>query len=138
MIRWTQVQVGDSLPSLTAGPITRTTLALYAGGSGDHTPYHIDTDYARAAGYEDVFGHGMLSMAYLGRLLTQWVDQRQVRAFSARFLALTHVHDELVCSGEVVEKFRDATEGRVRLALVASTRAGVQALSGTAEIALPD
>ncbi|GAB4152901.1 MAG: (3R)-hydroxyacyl-ACP dehydratase subunit HadB [Sphingomonadales bacterium] len=138
IVKWAGVEVGDNLPPLTAGPITRTTLALYAGGSGDHTPYHIDTDYAHRAGYDDVFAHGMLSMAYLGRLLTQWVDQRQIRAFNARFLALTHVHDEIMCSGQVVEKIREAGEGRVRLTLAATTKAGVQTLSGTAEVALPD
>jgi acyl dehydratase len=31
------------------------------------------TDVAKSAGMDDVFAHGMLSMAYLGRLLTNWV-----------------------------------------------------------------
>ncbi len=64
------VNVGDELPELTTRPISRTTLALFAGASGDHNPIHIDTDFARKAGMDDVFAHGMLSMAYLGRLLT--------------------------------------------------------------------
>ena len=45
-------------------------LALFAGASGDHNPIHIDIDFARKAGMPDVFAHGMLSMAWLGRLLT--------------------------------------------------------------------
>ena len=52
-------QVGAELPARTLPPITRTALALYAGGSGDHNPLHVDIDYARAAGMEDVFAHGM-------------------------------------------------------------------------------
>ena len=65
------VIAGTELPPLVVDPISRTTLALFAGASGDHNPIHIDLDVARSAGLDDVFAQGMLSMAYLGRLLTQ-------------------------------------------------------------------
>jgi acyl dehydratase len=68
------IKVGDTLPPLTLGPVNRTMLALFAGASGDHNAVHIDIDFARSAGMPDVFAHGMLSMAWLGRLLTQWAD----------------------------------------------------------------
>ena len=55
------VQVGDALPPLQLPPVDRTTLALFAGASGDHNPIHIDIDFARRAGMPDVFAHGMLS-----------------------------------------------------------------------------
>ena len=48
------VNVGDALPPLALPPLTRTTLALFAGASGDHNPIHIDIDFARAAGMPDV------------------------------------------------------------------------------------
>jgi acyl dehydratase len=68
----TDVEVGTELPALELEPITRTTLALYGPASGDHNPIHLDIDVARSVGLDDVFAHGMLSMAYLGRLLTNW------------------------------------------------------------------
>jgi len=80
------------LPPLALPPISRTTLALYAGASGDHNPMHIDIDAARAAGHPDVFAHGMLSMAYLGRALTGWFPPSAIRAFAVRFVAVTPVH----------------------------------------------
>ena len=92
------INVGDELPPLALPPLTRTTLALYAGASGDHNPMHIDIDFARAAGMPDVFAHGMLSMAWLGRLLTEWVPQRDLREFSVRFTAMTHVGERIVCT----------------------------------------
>ena len=67
---FSQLNVGDQLPPLEFGAISRHILALYCGGSGDHNPIHVDIDFAKAAGYDDVFAHGMLSMAILGRLLT--------------------------------------------------------------------
>jgi acyl dehydratase len=69
------ILVGAELPPLTLPPLTRHTLALYCGASGDHNPIHVDIDFAKAAGLPDVFAHGMLSMAWLGRLLTNWVPQ---------------------------------------------------------------
>jgi acyl dehydratase len=93
--------VGDLL-ALEVGRISRTTLALFAGGSGDHNEIHLDFDVARAAGVDDVFAQGMLSMAYLGRLLTDAAPQAQLRSFSTRFAAITPVGAEPTCHGEVV------------------------------------
>lgn len=98
------IRPGQQLPPLEVPAITRTALAVYAGASGDHNPNHIDIDAARAAGHEDVFAHGMLVMAYLGRLLTNWVPQERIMRFEVRFMNITHVGDRLVCTGEVVEK----------------------------------
>lgn len=94
-------QVGDALPPLTLAPISRTTLALFAGASGDHNPIHIDLDVARSAGLDDVFSHGMLSMAYLGRLLTDWLPQASLRSWSVRFVSITPIHGQPTCSGRI-------------------------------------
>src|SRR5882672_1944983 len=82
------VLLGSELPALTLPPISRTTLAYYCGASGDHNPMHVDCDFARQAGYPDVFAHGMLSMAYLGRAVTDWVPLDRVRSFTVRFVAM--------------------------------------------------
>ncbi|MCT1479917.1 MaoC/PaaZ C-terminal domain-containing protein [Microbacterium sp. p3-SID336] len=97
----TRLTVEQHVPSLTIAPLTRTTLALFAGASGDHNPIHIDLDAARAAGLEDVFAHGMLSMAYLGRMLTGFIPQRALRDFSVRFAAITPLYAQPRCTGVV-------------------------------------
>jgi acyl dehydratase len=135
-VRYDAVQVGDSLPPLTLAPINRTTLALFAGASGDHNPIHIDTDYARKAGMVDVFAHGMLSMAYLGRLLTGWVDQRQLRGFAVRFAGITHLGHQITCSGKVVEKFEAEGEQRVKLEIRTTNQYGETRIVGDAIVAL--
>lgn len=132
-MRFADVQVGDNLPPLTSSQINRTTLALFAGASGDHNPIHIDIDFARAAGMPDVFVHGMLGMAYLGRLLTNWVPQSAIREFSTRFTAITQLQEEITCMGTIVEKL----EGNlVRLDLQAANAAGEVKLAGQAVVAL--
>ena len=130
------VAVGDTLPVLELPVITRTTLALFAGASGDHNQIHIDTDYARKAGMVDVFAHGMLSMAYLGRLLTQWVDQRQIRSFGVRFTGITHLGHKITCSGRVVERFEADGEQRVKLEIETRNQYGDSKIVGDAVIAL--
>ena len=126
------VAIGDELPPLSLPPLTRTTLALYAGASGDHNPMHIDIDFAHAAGMPDVFAHGMLSMAWLGRMLTEWVPQRDLREFSVRFTAMTHVGERIVCTGRVVEKLERDGERLIRVSVATVNEAGKVKLSGEA------
>ncbi len=97
----TEIAVGTQLPPLRIEPISRATLALFAGASGDHMPIHIDSDAAKKFGYDDVFAHGMLSMAYLGRLLTNWVPQEKIKTYRVRFTAVTPLHAEPTCTGRV-------------------------------------
>jgi len=129
--------VGDTLPGRQSAAISRHTLALYCGASGDHNPIHVDLDFAKRSGMPDVFAHGMLSMAYLAQLLTHWVPQSQIREWGVRFVAITPVHATVLCSGKVVEKFQADGENRVRLAIEAHTDGGLHTLSGEAVIALP-
>ena len=134
--RYEDVNVGDEITPLVVPPITRQTLALYCGASGDHNPLHVDSDFARQAGFPDVIAHGMLSMAYLGRALTNWVPQDALRTYGARFAAVTHVHDVLTCRGRIVEKLVVDTEQRVRIALEARTQRGELVLTAEAMVAL--
>jgi acyl dehydratase len=131
------INVGTELPALDLPPISRTTLALFAGASGDHNPIHIDVDVARSAGLEDVFAHGMLSMAYLGRLLTGWVPQQQLRSFTVRFVSITPVHGQPTCTGRVVALDQHDGETRATLDLEVHLADGTLTLAGTAVVAVP-
>ncbi len=130
------LSVGDEIPSLTTDPVSRLTLALYATGSGDHHPLHLDQDYVRSKGIDDVFAHGMLGMAYLGRVLTQWVPQEAIRSFGVRFTAITHVGERLVCTGKVVEKLEQGGEKCVRLELTCANEQGEAKHKADAVVAL--
>lgn len=130
------VEVGAEIPSITTDPISRLTLALYAGASCDHNPMHVDIDFARNAGMEDVFAHGMLNMAYLGRLLTNWVPQGRIRQCGVRFASIIQVHDCITCNGLVTEKYEENGEKLVRLELTAANQEGEVKLTGGAVVAL--
>ncbi|MGW6455730.1 MaoC/PaaZ C-terminal domain-containing protein [Streptomyces sp. NPDC055078] len=124
------MKTGDTF-TLEVPQITRTTLALYAGASGDHNPAHIDIDACRVVGIPDVFAHGMLSMAYLGRLLTNWVPLGRIRSYQVRFAVITPVNATPTCHGTVTR----VEDGIAHLELTATLSDGTVTLQGSATVA---
>ncbi|SCX65411.1 MaoC family dehydratase [Variovorax sp. EL159] len=131
------VKVGDELPPVQLPAVNRTALALFAGASGDHNPIHIDTDMARRSGMPDVFAQGMLGMAWLGRVLTQWAPQSRLRHFEARFQGITHLGNAMRCSGRIAEKTERNGERGVRIELQSTNQFGQTKIVGEAFVALP-
>lgn len=115
------LNVGDKIPGLKTPSVSRHTLALYCGASGDHNPIHVDLDFAKAAGLDDVIAHGMLSVGYLAQMLTNWVPQSALKSFNNRFTAMTQIGDTVSCSGKIVEKFEKDGEKFIRLELYTNT-----------------
>ncbi len=136
-ITFETVRVGDELPPLQLPPVDRTTLALFAGASGDHNPIHIDIDVARRAGMPDVFAQGMLGMAWAGRLVTGWVPQGRLRRFDARFQGITHLGNAMRCTGQVLEKLEHQGECCMRVELRSANQFGQAKIVGEALVALP-
>ena len=132
----TTLEVGATLEPLALPPISRTTLALFAGASGDHNPMHIDIDVARGAGLDDVFAHGMLSMAFLGRLITDNFPIERVRSYSVRFAAITPVLAEPTCTGRVTSIDEVDGENRATLELAMALPDGTKTIVGQAVVAL--
>jgi len=132
----TRLNVGDRIVHKEFPPITRHRLALYCGASGDHNPIHVDLDFAKQAGFPDVFSHGMLVMAYLGQALTDAVPASRIRSFSTRFAAITQLGAKLTCEGTVAELLEQGGENRARLALTTKDQTGEIKLAGEAIIAL--
>lgn len=130
------VHIGDMLPPLSLPAVTRATLALYAEASGDPNPIHVDVAFARAAGMPDVLAHGMLLMAWLGRLLTNWAPQRDLREFGVRFSAMTYVGERITCTGRVVDKMERDGERLVKIEVKSANDAGELKVVGDAWIAL--
>ena len=132
-----QVRPGDELPAVQLPQVDRTTLALFAGASGDHNPIHIDLDMARRAGMPDVFAQGMLGMAWLGRVITGWAPQARLRHFDVRFQGITQLGNAMRCSGRVVEKLERDGERCVRILLESHNQFGQPKIVGEALVALP-
>ena len=126
----------QALPTVTGPVLDRAVLAYFAGGSGDLNPLHLDVDFARGAGLDDVIAHGMLSMAVLGRVLTTWTTQDRIRSFRARFTAPTPVGARPVGAGRVVAVEDVDGERRARIELTVSLDDGTVTLAGEAVVAV--
>lgn len=125
-------KVGAELPVLHLKPISRSTLTLFAGASGDHNPMHIDIDVAKSVGLDDVFAPGMLSMAYLGRLLTENFDLASIRSYRVRFASITPVHGKPTATGKVAS----IENGLATLELTVMLEDGTVTLTGDAVVAI--
>lgn len=134
--KFADVKVGDEIPKIVMPPISRHQLALYCGGSGDHNPIHVDIDFAKKFGFKDVFAHGMLSMAFLGRVVTGWVPQKQVRGLGTRFTSITWVGDVITVTGKVTGKREANGETVVDLEVKCTNQNGQDTLQGHATVAL--
>lgn len=127
---------GKVLATLTKPAITRHTLALYCGASNDHNPMHVDIDFARGAGADDVFAHGMLSMAYLGELLAGIARLEDIRNFSVRFTAIVPVGAEITCTARHAGIVEKDGERLMALELLAVDQTGEVKLAGSALLAI--
>ena len=87
--------VGMEAPELRH-TLTRTDLVRYAGASGDFNPMHHDEVKATGAGQPSVFGHGMLSMGFLGSAITAFAGAGSVVDYSVRFSRQTWPGEELI------------------------------------------
>ena len=136
MNNYSKIEIGDAIPPLERGPLTRTELALFAGASGDHNPIHLDDAEAKAGGLPGVIVHGMLMMAILGQMLTEWVPQSKVRAFSNRFAAMAVPGDTITCTGTITAKREENGEKLVDIEIMAQNQKGAPLLKGVATVAL--
>lgn len=126
------LRVGHRLTPLVVPSIERPTLRNFAAASGDPNPLHLDPTVARASGQPDVIAHGMLSMAYAARLLTDEWGPAALRSWHVRFLAPTPVGRRPTCHGEVLA----LNAGLAVIRLWVETEDGTVTLSGDAEVSL--
>jgi len=121
------IEVGTILPTKVFY-LDRGLLKAYADASGDHNPIHQSEEFALSVGLPNVIAHGMLTMALVGKFITDWAGgSANVKEFSARF-----IKPVIVPAGEKVDLTVTATvievDGvNIKLDCVA-TSAGVKVL----------
>jgi acyl dehydratase len=96
------VMVGDERTAVVVDRVERSMFVQYAGASGDFNPIHWDREFARAAGYDDVFAMGMFAAGILAGFLSGWLGRESVRRFRCRFVDQTWEGEQLICEGRVV------------------------------------
>jgi hydroxyacyl-ACP dehydratase HTD2-like protein with hotdog domain len=98
------IPIGATIAQWVCGPLGRSDLQRYAQASGDLNPLHLDSDFARKAGFPDVIVHGMLGMALLGRLIEDHMPKRKLLAFRATFRKVIHIDQPIVCRARLASR----------------------------------
>jgi acyl dehydratase len=106
--------------------LDRALLKAYADASGDQNPIHQNEEFAKAVGLPSVIAHGMLTMALVGKYVTDFAGgSGQVKEFSGRFMKPVVVPADqkvdLTVSGNIV-----AVAGNQITLELSATSAGVK------------
>ena len=92
-------QVLDRLPVKEWVP-SHIQIRQYAEASGDFNPIHLDENYARQAGFEGVIAHGMLTMAQMAAMLTDWIgNEGEISKLNVRFVGMVRPGNTIRCTG---------------------------------------
>ncbi|MFC4113560.1 MaoC/PaaZ C-terminal domain-containing protein [Nonomuraea zeae] len=116
-------------------PLTETTtlrrLVEYAGASGDFYDMHYDLDFARSLGHPELAVHGLLKAAYLGRLVTGWLEGRgRLAMLEVSYRGMDFRDRAHTCRGRVVS----ASGDRAELELWGEDDTGRRTTLGRAEV----
>ena len=108
--------------------VNRALLKQYADASGDQNPIHQDEAFAKSVGLPDVIAHGMLTMALVGKYVTEIAGgSANVLELGGRFTKPVIVPADIDVDITVSATVTDVEDGRASLSLVA-TSAGVKVL----------
>ena len=121
------IEVGTQIPERIFY-IDRALLVAYADASGDQNPIHQNEAVAKSVGLPNVIGHGMLTMALVGKCATDWAGgSATMKEFFLRFTKPVIVPAgekvDLTVSGVVTE----VNENEIKVDLTA-TSAGVKVI----------
>jgi acyl dehydratase len=103
-------------------------LKAYADASGDQNPIHQNEEFALSVGLPNVIAHGMLTMALVGKYVTDWAGgSAKVKHFGARFTKPVIVPADTDVDLTVTATVAAVDEKSITLDLIA-TSAGVKVL----------
>ena len=121
------IEVGTVLEERTYY-LDRAMLKAYADASGDQNPIHQNEEFALSVGLPNVIAHGMLTMALVGKYVTDWAGgSAAVREYSARFVKPVIVPADQKVDLTVSATVTEIDGDRISITLSA-TSAGVKVL----------
>jgi acyl dehydratase len=121
------IEVGTVLEERTFY-LDRAMLKAYADASGDQNPIHQNEEFALSVGLPNVIAHGMLTMALVGKYVTDWAGgSTAVKEYSARFIKPVIVPADQKVDLTVSATVSEIDGDRISITLSA-TSAGVKVL----------
>jgi acyl dehydratase len=126
------VELGQTVAEKTY-PISRETLARYAGASGDFNPIHYRDDVATSVGLPGVIAHGMLTMGVAVQPVVEWIGGAdKIVDYQVRFTRMVPVDATEGATLTVVAKVGAVDDSHVRIDLTVT--AGEGTVLGKAQV----
>ncbi len=103
--------------------INRALVKSYADASGDQNPIHQNEEFAVSVGLPNVIAHGMLTMALVGKYLTDLAGgSAKVLEFSARFTKPVIIPAGVDVDLTVSATVTDVSDGKASISLAATSQ----------------
>src|SRR5665648_48506 len=94
-------QITERLPIREWVP-TNVQIRQYAEASGDFNPIHLDDNYARQVGLGGMIAHGMLTMAQMAAMLSEWIRKEgRIIKLDVRFVQVVRQGDKITFGGSI-------------------------------------
>lgn len=122
---------GDELPPLEI-PITTTLIVAGALASRDYQDVHHDASLAKQRGAKDVFMNILTTNGLVGRFITDWAPQANLKKISIRLGVPNYPGDVMTLTGRVA-----AVDGNVVDVDVRGANASGDHVTGTVRVELP-
>src|SRR4030042_1883498 len=95
MVKLSEVKVGQEFVDVVKN-ITREQITKYGNASGARNPIHMDEKFATdVAGLKGVIAHGLLWMGFVGKFLTQLVDNGKIIKWGGQFRGQVRPGDDV-------------------------------------------
>ncbi len=136
-IYYEDVEVGAELHTIVKTPTTQQ-LVMYAGASGDFYQIHYDKDYALNNNLPGVIVHGLLTTAFVGQAVTDWMGPAGIlKKFGVQFRGMMFPNEDITVRGKITRKHIEDGEHLVECEVWAENPRGERCTPGKAVVALP-
>jgi acyl dehydratase len=136
-VYYEDVEVGMELPTLVKTP-TPQQLVKWAGASGDFYQIHYDKDFAIKNGLPGIIVHGLLTCAFLGQMLTDWIgEEGTLKKYGVSYRGMHLPYQEIYCKGKVTNKYIQNGDHIVECEIWSENPKGEKCVPGTATVILP-
>jgi acyl dehydratase len=131
------VNIGQAIPELLKHPTNRQ-LVKWCAVSGEYSEIHYDKDFAINKGLPGAVVQGMLTMSFLGQMITDWSgEQGTLKKLSVNYRAMVFPNQDLICKGIVTKKYVENNQSLIACDIWLENEKGEKVVTGEANVSLP-
>jgi acyl dehydratase len=124
--------IGDRISMATPELLDCQRIVAFGEVGGDSSSTHLSDEAARAAHFPAAIAHGILGLAFCGRMIEHELPECKLLTLQARFVAMTFHGDTLSGTGTI--EAIDAETDELRLSLIVNNQRSITVLRGTATL----